>query len=395
MLLPFSFKDTTLPDSKARTEPAPSAFKDFFNTALVEDMAHHLHRVWPGFDKKGFAAAALANFSALELKQRSHQIARALGAHLPKDVPRALHMLTASLRPLRANGDLDDDAKKGVAGWAILPFGEYVAANGLAHVKESLAALRELTIRSTSEFAIRPFVLAHPKETLEVLKLWSKDKNEHVRRLVSEGTRPRLPWGMQLKAFVKDPAPILPLLEALRDDPSAYVRRSVANSLNDIAKDHPDLVAALAGKWLKDAGAERARLIRHACRTLIKAGHRATLTALGYAPSAKVELMQFTLNPAQLTFGNELTLKVQLKSTAKVPQKIVLDYVLHHRKKSGTSAKVFKWKSFTLEAGGTIALARKHAIKRITTRVYYPGAHKVEVMVNGNVRGGKSFTLVM
>ncbi len=384
-----------MPDSKARTEPAPSAFKDFFNKALVEDMARHLHRVWPDFDKKGFAAAALADFPALELKQRSHQIARALAAHLPKDVPKALRTLTASLRPLDRNGALDEDARKGIAGWAILPFGEYVAANGLAHVTDSLAALRELTIRSTSEFAIRPFVVAHPKETLKALKEWAKDKNEHVRRLVSEGTRPRLPWGMQLKSFVKDPAPILPLLESLRDDPSEYVRRSVANSLNDIAKDHPDLVAAIAGKWLKDAGSERTRLVRHACRTLIKAGHRATLTALGYAPSAKVELVEFTLSPAKLTFGNALTLKVRLKSTAKVPQKIVLDYVVHHRKKSGTSAKVFKWKSFTLDAGGTMELIRKHAVKRITTRVYYAGAHKVEVMANGKVLGGKGFTLIM
>jgi 3-methyladenine DNA glycosylase AlkC len=384
-----------VPDSKARTEPAPSAFKDFFNKALVEDMAHHLHRVWPAFDKKGFTKTALANFPALELKQRSHQIAKALAAHLPADVPQALRTLISSLRPLDKHGALDEDAKKGIAGWAILPFGEYVAAHGLAHVKESLAALRELTIRSTSEFAIRPFLLAHPKETLQVLKEWATDKNEHVRRLVSEGTRPRLPWGMQLKAFVKDPAPILPLLETLRDDPSEYVRRSVANSLNDIAKDHPDLVAAIAGKWLKDATSDRARLIRHACRTLIKAGHRATLTALGYAPSAKVELAAFSLSPTKLTFGNALTLKVQLKSTAKVPQKIVLDYVLHHRKKSGTSAKVFKWKSFTLGAGETMELIRKHAIRRITTRVYYPGAHRVEVMANGKVLGGKSFTLIM
>jgi 3-methyladenine DNA glycosylase AlkC len=270
-----------------------------------------------------------------------------------------------------------------------------VAAHGLDHPRESLGALRQLTIRSTSEFAIRPFVVRHAEETLRTLKAWAKDKNEHVRRLVSEGTRPRLPWGMQLKAFVKDPAPILPLLEALRDDPSEYVRRSVANSLNDIAKDHPDLVAAIAGRWLEDASPDRARLVRHACRTLIKAGHRATLRALGYAPSAKLELEKFSLSPTRLTFGNALSLKVVLVSTARTPQKIVLDYVVHHRKKSGSSAKVFKWKAFTIGAGETIKLEKKHAIRRITTRVYYPGAHKVEVMANGKVLGEKRFTLEM
>lgn len=383
-----------MPDSKARTEPAPAAFKDFFNRALVEDMAFHLQRVWPAFDKKSFVSAALVNFPALELKQRAHQIAGALGTHLPDDVPKALKTITAALRPLKADGALHDDPKTGIAGWAILPFGEYVAAQGLGHVAPSLAALRELTIRSTSEFAIRPFVLHHGDETLRTLKQWAKDKNEHVRRLVSEGTRPRLPWGLQLKPFVKDPAPILPLLEMLRDDPSDYVRRSVANSLNDIAKDHPDLVAALAGKWLKDASDERARLVRHACRTLIKAGHRATLTALGYE-AAKVDLEKFTLSPSKLNFGNTLTLNVRLASTSRAAQKIVLDYVIHHRKKSGTSAKVFKWKSFTLAPGATVDLERKHAIRRITTRVYYPGVHKVEITVNGKVLGGKSFTLIM
>ncbi len=384
-----------MPDSKARTEPAPAAFKDFFNKKLVEDMAHHLHRAWPDFDKKGFAAAALEGFAALELKQRSHQIARALGAHLPKDIPKSLAILTTSLRPLTPSGALDEDPKKGIAGWAILPFGEYVAAHGLGHVRQSLAALRELTIRSTSEFAIRPFVLSHTEETLRTLRTWVKDKNEHVRRLVSEGTRPRLPWGMQLKPFVKDPSAILPLLEALRDDPSEYVRRSVANSLNDIAKDHPDLIAGVAARWLKDAPPPRARLIRHACRTLIKAGHRATLTALGYAPTVKVDLAAFTVSPAKVVFGEAATLKVRLKSAARVPQKIVLDYAVHHRKKSGATAKVFKWKAFTLAPQETIELVRRHAIRPITTRVYYPGVHKVEIMVNGKVLGAKSFTLEM
>jgi 3-methyladenine DNA glycosylase AlkC len=384
-----------VPDSKARTEPTPSAFKDFFNRKLVEEMAHHLHRAWPGFEKKAFTTAALHNLSALELKQRAHQIAAALSARLPADVPKALRIVTGALRPLGPDGELHPDQGKGIAGWAILPFGEYVAANGLGHLKDSLATLRELTIRSTSEFAIRPFIARYPEETLRVLARWAKDKNVHVRRLVSEGTRPRLPWGMQLKAFVKDPAPILPLLELLRDDPSDYVRRSVANSINDIAKDHPELVAALASRWLKEASPERARLVRHACRTLIKAGHRPTLEALGYAPDAKVTLEKFALSPAALTFGNVLTLKVRLVSTARTAQKIVLDYVVHHRKKSGSSAKVFKWKAFTLAPGETITLSRKHAIRPITTRVYYPGAHKVEVMANGKVLAEKRFTLEM
>ncbi|MGE4062338.1 MAG: DNA alkylation repair protein [Rhodospirillaceae bacterium] len=383
-----------MPDSKARTEPAPSAFKDFFDRALVEDMAHHLHRVWPQFDKKSFVAAAVKNFASLALKQRADQIAAALAAFLPGDVPRALKVLTASLRPLRGH-EPDPNPASGVAGWAVWPYGAFVAAQALEHPHEALAALREITIRSTSEFAIRPFLVRHTELTLSTLREWSKDENHHVRRLVSEGTRPRLPWGLRLKAFVKNPAPILPLLEALRDDPSDYVRRSVANSLNDIAKDHPDLVAAVAMTWLKNASAERARLVRHACRTLIKKGHRPALKALGFEPGAKVKLRSFSVSPAKLTFGSALTLKARLASTARTAQKIVLDYVVHHRKKNGTSAKVFKWKTLTLGPGETIDLARKHAIRRITTRVYYPGMHKIELAANGRVLGAKNFRLEM
>lgn len=384
-----------MPDSKARTEPAPAAFKDFFNRQLVEDVAYHLHRIWPGFDKRAFTAAALRNFAALELKQRSHQIAAALGTHLPSDVLHALTIITKSLRPLRTDGQPGDDPQKGLAGWAILPLGEYVAAHGLEHVDASLATLRELTIRSTSEFAIRPFILHAPTRTLRTLKGWTKDPNEHVRRLVSEGSRPRLPWGLRLKAFVAEPAPILPLLEALRDDPSEYVRRSVANSLNDIAKDHPDLVANIAKDWLRNATPHRVRLVRHACRTLIKAGHPATLRALGYTPDVKVSLARFNLAPAKLVYGNALTLNVGLTSTARTAQNIVLDYIVHHRKKVGTSPKVFKWKAFVLEAGATVDLARRHAIRPITTRVYYPGVHKVEIVVNGKVLDARSFTLLI
>lgn len=371
-------------------------FKELFSRALVEAMALHISRVWKGFDAPAFTGAALKDFKSLELKARANQIAAALAATLPKDAPRALAILTKALRPLDKSGQPLADPSKGLAGWAIWPMGEYVARIGLEHPAESLAALRAFTIRSTSEFAIRPFLVAHQRKTLAILKTWAKDNNEHVRRLVSEGSRPRLPWGLRLKDFVRDPAPILPLLEALKDDPSEYVRRSVANSLNDIAKDHPDLVAGIAKRWLRGASKERARLVRHACRTLIKAGHEKTLAALGYNSKPAVQIAHFALTTPAVNYGTHAAFVAELRSTGARPQNIVLDYVVHHRKKSGeTAPKVFKWKTLVLQPKQHLRLERRHAIRAITTRVYYPGRHRIELLINGRVTAGGDFDLKM
>lgn len=371
-------------------------FKTWFNRELVADMAAHLKRRWPGFDDAGFTDLALRNFDGLELKQRSNQIAGALVEHLPADAARALKLVTAVLRPLDRTGQPVADAATGLAGWAIWPLGEYVARAGVDHPDESLKALRALTIRSTAEFAIRPFLLRYPRKTLAALKAWTKDKNEHVRRLVSEGSRPRLPWGLRLAPLVADPAPILPLLAALRDDPSEYVRRSVANSLNDIGKDHPDLVAALAARWLKGASPERAKLVRHACRSLIKAGHTKTLAALGYSVRPKIKLVGFTLATPRVRYGAHAAFAVELLGLGTEPQQIVIDYLIHHRKKNGgTTAKVFKWRTLALKPRQTLRLERRHPIRPITTRVYYPGRHRVEVLINGKVCAGAEFELLM
>ena len=371
-------------------------FKEWFDRALVNDMALHLKRRWRGFNDTAFTAAASKDFKNSELKQRVNQIAAALATHLPADVPRALELLTSTLRPLDRHGEPVANATKGLAGWAIWPMGEYVALRGLDHPKEALAALRALTIRSTAEFAIRPFLIRHPRKALAALKQWTKDSNTHVRRLVSEGSRPRLPWGLRLNPFVADPAPILPLLEALKDDPSEYVRRSVANSLNDIGKDHPDLVAALAARWLETATPERARLVRHACRSLVKAGHTKTLAALGYAACPKIRLKAFTVVTKRVKFGRHAAFAVELQSTGLAPQDIVLDYAIHHRKKNGgTTPKVFKWKTLSLKPKQILKLERRHAIRPITTRAYHPGRHRVEVLINGQMCGGGDFELVM
>ena len=371
-------------------------FKNLFNEKIIVAMGAHLAKAWPEFDRAAFAEMAIENLDDLELKERSDQITAALTACLPDDFETAAPIMLASLAP-EDGGDVASAEvnSRGIEGWAVMPMTHYVGLHGLEHFDLSMTLLKEMTKRSSSEFGIRFFLIAEPERTVSVLKTWLDDPNYHVRRLITEGTRPRLPWAMRLHAFMEDPAPILSLLEALKDDREEYVRRSVANNLNDIAKDHPDIVAQVAGQWLKGADKNRQRLVRHACRTLIKQGHRGTLKALGYGPP-RVELDKLEILTPRVTFGAALEFELRLTSTVNRAQPLIVDYAIHHRKASGgTSPKVFKWKTTTLAPLATLEANRKHAIKKITTRVYYPGAHRVEIFVNGISLGSEEFELIM
>ena len=370
----------------------PEPFKNLFNPEMIAQAGGHLHRANPEFDHGAFVALATDRLDDLELKERSNQIRDALSATLPKDFKAACETMLKALRPGAAGEHGNQMDEDGIAGWAVMPMADYVAEHGLGDVAFSLDVLKELTKRSSSEFAVRPFFLHAPDETLRVFKSWTKDENIHVRRLASEGSRPRLPWGMRLQPFVEDPKPILPILEALRGDPEEYVRRSVANNLNDIAKDHPDLVAGIAKKWLKGASKDQVRMVKHALRSLIKDGHKPTLKVLGYGP---VEVAaSLDLSAASLKMGDRLTLTAEVSSNADNAQPMIVDYVIHHRKANGqTSPKVFKWKIAELKAGQTLKLSKTHHFKPITTRVYYAGVHHVEVQINGEVWARADFTL--
>ncbi|MEM9105974.1 MAG: DNA alkylation repair protein [Pseudomonadota bacterium] len=372
-------------------------FKNVFNPDLIEAMGAHFARQSADFDADNFARTASRGLGALEFKQRSEHIVDALEKHLPDDFRAACSILTGALHP-EDDVDLSNQTtdSRGIRGWGIIPMTEYVARLGLHDFDHSLDALKSMTKRSSSDFAVRPFLKADPERAMGHVMKWSQDDNYHVRRLASEGIRPRLPWGMRLQNFVEDPSPLLPVLKTLRDDPVEYVRRSVANNLNDIAKDHPDVVAGVARDWLAgEPGRERKRLVRHACRTLIKAGHGPTLEALGYGPPA-VTLKALDLNRKTVKFGEELSFSAELVSTGSDHQDMIIDYVIHHQKANGqTSPKVFKWTTFRLPAGETKHLSRKHAFIPITTRVYHGGEHRIEIQANGQSLGQKAFTLVM
>ncbi|QHE74956.1 DNA alkylation repair protein [Hydrogenophaga sp. PBL-H3] len=376
-------------------------FKNLINATTVAHAGLHLQRAWSGFDRPRFEALANHGLDALELKARMLQLATAMHATLPADFNAACTVLETSLAPplpLDATGEpvglSTAEAATGLSGWVIWSMGEFVARQGQHDVSRSLACLHALTQRSTAEFAIRPFIQQRPEAVWPVLARWANDPSAHVRRLVSEGSRPRLPWGLRLQALVADPAPALPLLRSLQDDPSSYVRRSVANHLNDIAKDHPDLVASWVHDHLIDAPDPRSALLRHASRSLIKAGHAPTLAAWGLASGLKGEAT-LALSAKRAAVGGEIGLRAVLRSSARKPQLLVVDYAVHHVRANGsTSPKVFKGWKLTLEPGEERTLEKRHSLKPVTTRTLYPGTHRIQVLVNGVALAEAAFDLL-
>lgn len=362
----------------------PEPFKNWISPKLIQDMAQHFKRHWKNFDDNAFIATTCDGLEALELKERTQRITESMKRYFPSDFEHAADIVLKSLgTPLNPDLSGGGITEAGIAGWGIMPMVDYVGLYGLEHFDTSMNLFKELTKRSSSEFGIRYFLVAFPEKTLAEMKKWTKDESLHVRRLASEGSRPRLPWGMRLPLYVNDPAPVIELLEILKDDETEYVRRSVANNLNDIAKDHPDLVADIAEKWLKKPNKNRQRLVKHACRTLIKNGHEKTLQVLGYG-KADIDEAKVTINSEEIVFGSALEFQLSLSSKAKRDQDLMIDYAIHHQKANGTTTpKVFKWKIASLNSGKTLKVSKKHAFKPITTRVYYPGLHKLEVLVNG------------
>lgn len=372
-------------------------FKNLIHPALVQAAAGPLQRAWPAFDGERFVALACTGLEALEMKARAMQVCAALEATLPADFHRAAGVIEAALAP-PLPGDAaasPADLAAGLHGWILWSAGEYIARHGQGDPQRALAALHALTQRFTAEFAIRPFIVRHPALVFETLQRWTSDASPHVRRLVSEGSRPRLPWGLRLQALVQDPSPTLPLLAALQDDPSEMVRRSVANHLNDIAKDHPQVVVGWLRAHLPGAPAPRRALLSHASRTLVKQGHAGALQAWGLGAALRGEAA-LTLAPAHVMLGGEITFTLHLRSTSARAQKLAVDYVVHHVKADGSrTPKVFKGWQTELAAHAEATLVRRHSLRPVTTRRYHGGEHLLAVHVNGRPVATASFTLAL
>ena len=378
-------------------------FKNLINTQTVASAGRHLQRVWPGFQRAAFERQARLQLDQLEFKARAMRLADALEANLPASFARAADHIEASLAPPMAldargepvglaTGEAGD--ADGLRGWVVWSLAEFVARRGMDDVPRALACLHALTQRFSAEFAIRPFILRHPDTVFATLNSWVDDPSAHVRRLVSEGSRPRLPWGLRLQSLVADPSPSWPLLRRLQDDPSAYVRRSVANHLNDIAKDHPDRVAEWVRAHLQGASAERHALLRHASRGLVKQGHAPTLAAWGLEQGFRGEAA-LQLSARRARIGEDIGLEVHLRSRGQPSQALVIDYIVHHVHANGsTSPKVFKGWKLELQGLGDVTLSKRHSLRPVTTRTLYPGPHRIEIQINGRVCAEAGFELM-
>lgn len=353
--------------------------KDFFDEALIGGIASDIERAWPEFDASGFVRSGLEGLDRLELLQRGWHLAEALQRYLPQPFPKAADVLIASLGPEHPSTE-----EFGLALFRYLPHVLFVQKYGLDHFEPAMHAQYELTKRFSAESSIRAYLVKYPEKTYARLVAWSRDASPHVRRLVSEGTRPRLPWAPRLPAFLKDPAPVIALLELLKDDPERYVQRSVANNINDIGKDHPDLAVALCRRWLDGGSASRRWIVGHALRSLVKKGHADALDLLGFGGKPAIRIGEARLAPASVRLGEKLRFAFTLASTAGKPQELLVDYAVHFVKADGTARpKVFKLKQLVLAPREEIELGGLVSFKRHTTRQPYAGRHRIELLVNG------------
>lgn len=362
-----------------------------FNERKITKIADDIQRVYSDFKREQFIQDVVQKFPELELKQRINHISFCLKAHLPQNFSDALEILLQSL-PEPCNPNLNDND---FGDFIYAAHGDFVAQYGCSKefLDVSLDALEQLTMRFSVEYAIRNFINAFPEKTLKKIEQWSQHPHYHVRRLASEGTRPKLPWGMKIGLDVRQP---LPLLDVLHADSTRFVTRSVANHLNDIAKTHPELVLDKLNQWKKQKLQNPKELdfvIRHALRTLIKNGNSAALKLIGISAKPKIEIQQISVSESvQMNTYLE-------KSIALIAQEdctLLIDYVIHFQNSKGemNSVKVFKWKQISAKKNEQIQLTKRHEMKQfMTTRTLYPGKHQWSLQVNGDIIHQQEFEL--
>ena len=360
------------------------------NENVIRHISKLIKAVHPSFDGGEFQRIAVHGLEELELIPRAKHITVALRKTLPQEPEEAISIIVGSVTAPHSPGRL-----AGIESFFYYPLVHFVSEYGLDCFQPSLNALNVLTRLFTSEFGIRPFLEHYPEATLSELHTWVNDPDEHVRRLVSEGSRPRLPWASRLPNFRRDPGPVLELLERLKDDPSEYVRRSVANNLNDISRDHPKLVLEVASKWWKDGDTTRRKLIKHALRTLIKAGDADALSILGYEANSKIEVSSMTCLPHAAPIGGKVQLEIRLQNPTSSSLSVLVDLRIHFVKSNGSrSAKVFKGKELTIPGNAEASFKRTISLAQQTTRTHFPGEHQAEVMINGQITKSIIFQVV-
>lgn len=356
----------------------PELLKNRYNDKSLYALASSIKAVYPLFQVDDFVRNIMdETWDELTLKARIRQIAISLGRYLPTDYEQALGIIDQVVvgYPVGFND------------YALVYFPDFVEVYGQAENRWdlSIAALERYTPYSTAEFAVRPFIIAHEERMMRQMAVWATHDNEHVRRLASEGCRPQLPWGQALPGFKKDPSPILGILEKLKADPSLYVRKSVANNLNDISKTHPDLVAKIARDWY-GKNKHTDWIVKHGCRTLLKKGHRDVLDLFGLADVDCVQVDGFALGAPSVSIGEDMTFSFKIEAKRATP--VRLEYGIDYVKASGRrNRKIFRISDLSLKENEKKSYTKKHSFADTGTRKHYPGTHAVTLMVNGTGRG--------
>ncbi|RON17262.1 DNA alkylation repair protein [Pseudomonas brassicacearum] len=362
-------------------EQSAPALKEIFNAERLKHIATEMTAVYSGFNAKAFLKMANDGLADLSIMQRMARVSECLHAVLPLGYDESLEVLRA-LAP-RLN-----------SGFVSISLPHYVAMYGGHDFERSMEALKYFTAFGSAEFAVRYFLRSDLQRSLALMQEWSRDQNEHVRRLASEGSRPRLPWSFRLEQVQADPTLAAAILDNLKADESLYVRKSVANHLNDISKDHPEWVLDLIEGWALD-NKHTAWIAKHALRSLIKQGNQRALAIIGASGKAEVEIVGVTVEPAVIRLGEKITLSFGVKSTVPDSQRLVIDYAIDYVKANvRTSAKVFKLKALTLPGNATELVSRGQQIKELTTRKHYVGVHAVHILVNGERLASTSFEIL-
>ncbi|MBI3883291.1 MAG: DNA alkylation repair protein [Sphingobacteriales bacterium] len=362
------------------------ALKDLYSPAFYDNFSNSLSAILPSFSKKEFIKKIYTeDFNNKELKERMKHTTKVLYDFLPADFSKAAILIPAIITELKKNntsGRLE-----------FIFFPDYVETYGINDFESSIKAIEFITHFVSCEFAVRPFIVQYGDKMIDQMKNWSLHKSEDVRRLASEGCRPRLPWGMGLATLKKDPAPILPILENLKNDPSEYVRRSVANNLNDIAKDNPELVLKIAASW-KGKSKETDAIIKHGSRTLLKQGHTEILKHFGL-DSTHIQLTSFKIENPVIKIGESVAFSFTICNNFPGQQTVRLEYGVYYKTQKGQSArKVFKISERIYQPKQKETIHRKQKFTIITTRKFYVGEHQLSIIVNGQESKKATFELL-
>lgn len=363
-------------------------FKDIYSPDFYSQFCDVLASLIPEFNKKKFTQLIFdEGWKEKELKERMKHTSTVLHHFFPKVYLQASSLICNLIAKLREKGIKEQSIE-----YMFLP--NYIECYGINDYETSIQTIEYLTQFTSCEFAVRPFIIKYGDKMIAQMNKWSLHKNYKVRRLSSEGSRPRLPWAIALPMLKKDPTSILPILENLKQDPSDFVRRSVANNLNDISKDNPEIVMAIIKKWKAIGTKETDWMIKHGCRTLLKTAHTRALHYFGLQSTNSIEVKNFSILTPTVRIGKELMFVFTLINNHAKPRKVRVEYGLYYKKSNGSlSRKVFKISEREYLHGKVIEFKRKQSFKLITTRKFYPGEHKLSLILNGEEKGARTFLL--